>query len=81
MPARAGNVDGGVGRAGAHKEPEAGQPLQNRGGESRPLPHGHEHVEPGQATDQLAGISERPGEDNHLGSERAQSARLSATFW
>ncbi len=70
MPARRRNVDGGVGRAGAHKEPEAGQPLQDLGGESRPLPHGHEHVEPGEVADRVVAIGERLGEDDHLRSER-----------
>jgi len=77
MPARGGNVDCGAGRAGAHKEPEAGQPLQDPGGESRPLPHGHEHVEPGEAADRVVAIGERLGEDDHLGSERVTGS----TFW
>jgi hypothetical protein len=81
MPSRGGNVYGGVGRAGAHKEPEAGQPLQDLGGESCPLPHGHEHVEPGEGADRVVAIGERLVKTTTSAGSESQSARLDATFW
>lgn len=67
---RGSNVDDGVSRAGTHEESKVGQALQDLGRESCPFPHGHEHIEPGEATDRIVGVGERLGEDAHFSGKR-----------
>jgi hypothetical protein len=65
--ARGPDIDGGVDRARADKELEAGEPRQHLGRERSAFPHGNEHVETGQPPDNLVGIRERPGKNHYLG--------------